>query len=350
MAAAGAQIVGDSEELAVMGITEVVRALPRIRRARGAIFDHLDSQRPDLVIPIDFPGFNGGLAGRAGRLGIPVYWIIAPQVWAWGGWRIGGYRRKIDRLATILPFEEDFFTRHGFDVYPMGHPLMEDYAGDFPFSESLNRREKVLNSRNEPLTVAVIPGSRQQELRELLAILKVTGQAMIGSLEQRDVRLLVSCAPGVDPRQLAEVFDKGCEISQIPLPELLPRADLALVCSGTASLEAALAGVPHELVYRTGSFNYFLAKRLLRTEFIGLSNLIMGKEIVRENLQEQAAPLPLARNLMRWMARPAERQTFYASVRRLRQMCGSTGVWDRAARDVLNFLAGRDAPSGRSGR
>ena len=334
------------DDLAVMGFTEVLKSLPSIKRARDRVFRHVAREKPDLVIPIDFPGFNGGLAGRARKLGVPVYWIIAPQVWAWGGWRIPGLRRKIDRLATILPFEEEFFTRHGFDVFPLGHPLMEDYSAGFPFTESHNRREKVLNSRTEPLTVAIIPGSRKQELKELLPILKVTGQALIGGLEQREIRLLVSCAPGVDPLSLGEVFDGGAEICAEPLPQLLPRADLALVCSGTASLEAALAGVPHELVYRTGTLNYHLARRLLRTEYIGLSNLIMGKELVRENLQEQAAPLPLARNLMRWLARPSERQSYHAGVGRLRQICGMPGVWRRAAGDILNFLELRDRASG----
>jgi lipid-A-disaccharide synthase len=306
LARAGAHLVGSGEELGVMGFTEVIRALPRIKRARNEIFRFLSENRPDLLIPIDFPGFNGGLAGHARKLGVPVYWLIAPQVWAWGRWRLPGYRRKIDRLGTILPFEEDFFASRGFDVFPLGHPLMDDYAGGFPFEESLNRREKVLHSRQEPLTVAIIPGSRKQELQALLSILKVTGQAMVGGLDQRDVRLLVSCAPGIDPQFLSQTFDTGAKISQEPLPEILPKADLALVCSGTASLEAALAGVPHELVYRTGTLNYLLAKPLLKTEYIGLSNLIMGREIIRENLQDQAAPLPLARNLLRWVARPTQ--------------------------------------------
>jgi lipid-A-disaccharide synthase len=338
MAAAGARVIRSSQDLAVMGLSEVVSSLPTILRARREVFSFLASEKPDLVIPIDFPGFNGELAGKAHRLGIPVYWLIAPQVWAWGQWRIPGLRRKIDRLGTILPFEEDFFGQAGFSVFAMGHPLMDEYSGDYPFEAGISRREASLADRRKPLVLGILPGSRRQELDQLLPVLKVTGQAVCSHLEGREVRLLVSAAPGVDPLQLTNVFETGAEISQLPLPELLERVDLALVCSGTASLEAALAGVPHELVYRTGALNYLVGKRLVKSPFIGLSNLIMNRAIVQEHLQEQAAPLPLARSLLRWVARPNERQSFYSDVRRLRQICGKPGVWSRTAADILTFM------------
>jgi lipid-A-disaccharide synthase len=345
LAAAGARIVRPANDLAIMGFSEVVSALPSVLRARREVFDFLRQEKPDLVIPIDFPGFNSGLAGKARSLGIPVYWLIAPQVWAWGGWRTDGFRKRIDRLGTILPFEEDFFSKLGFDVFPLGHPLMDDYGPDFPFEESVSRREKTLNSRQAPLVVGLIPGSRKQELDKLLPILKVTSQAVVGHLDGREIRYIVSAAPGIDPLELSQVFDAATEISQEPLPDVLARVDLALVCSGTASLEAALAGVPHELVYRTGAFNYLVGRRLVRTEHIGLSNLIMNRAIVREHLQDQAAPLPLARCLLRWMARPIERNAFYADVRRLRQLCGQPGAWSRAAEDITRFLDGRQGQS-----
>ncbi len=223
----------------------------------------------------------------------------------------------------------------------MGHPLMEDYGADYPFEESLARREHRYNDREGPLNIGILPGSRRQELAHLLPILKVTCQAVIGHLPDRELRFIISAAPGVDPLQISAVFDGNFTISEQPLPELMERLDLALVCSGTASLEAALAGVPHELVYRTGNVNAFIARRLVRTQHIGLSNLIMDRRIVREHFQEQASPLPLARNLLRWLARPAERQTFGGDVRRLRELCGENGVWNRAAREILD-LAGTE--------
>jgi lipid-A-disaccharide synthase len=339
MEQAGAEIVADSAELAVMGISEVVGTLPTLLRARRRIWRHLLDQEVDLVVPIDFPGFNGKLASKARKVGIPVFWLIAPQVWAWGAWRTPGFRRKIDRLGTILPFETDYFTERGFDVFPMGHPLMEDYGKDFAFEEDLSKREARLGNRDALLTIAILPGSRLQELKHLLPVLKVTSQAIVGHMEDRNVRFVVSLAPGVDPVVISSVFESGVEISDQRLPRLLADADLALVCSGTASLEAALAGVPHELVYRTGALNSFIGRRLVHTSHIGLSNIILGREMIREHLQDQASPLPLARNLLRWLARPAERQEFYGHVRRIRQMCGQQGVWNRTAGAILDLMS-----------
>jgi len=342
MAAAGAEIVADAEEVAVMGFSEIISALPAIMKVRRRLWDFISSEAVDLVVPIDFPGFNGKLASQCKSLGVPVFWLVAPQVWAWGSWRTGGFRKKVDRLGTILPFETKYFTQRGFDVFPMGHPLMEDYGDGFPFEDSLARREHRLNDREGPLTVGVLPGSRRQELDHLLPVLKVTCQAVMGHLPDRDLQFVVSAAPGVDPLQISSVFDGSFEISHEPLPALMARLDLALVCSGTASLEAALAGVPHELVYRTGALNAFIARRLVRTSHFGLSNLIMDRRIIREHFQEQASPLPLARNLLRWLARPTERQAFSGDVRRLREMCGQQGVWQRTASEIVNLAAGRE--------
>ncbi|MFH2053638.1 MAG: lipid-A-disaccharide synthase [bacterium] len=347
VAAAGAEIVASSEPLAVMGFTEVVQAWPEIRSARRSIDRFLKAEKVDLVIPLDFPGFNGWLAGRARSLGIPVFWLIAPQLWAWGGWRTRGFRGKIDRLGTILPFEADFFRQRGFDVFPMGHPLMDDYGGGFPFQESQTLRERNLHDRDKLLTIGLFPGSRRQELDHLLPTLKVTAQAVVGHLGNRPLKFLASVAPGIDPRLVRDAFEGQVETTREPVAKILPGCDLALVCSGTVSLEAALAGVPHELVYHTGAFNYFIARKLVRVPYIGLSNLLLDRPVVREHVQEGASPLPLARSLLRWIARPAEREVFYGDCRELRGKCGAPGVWRRTAAEILRFAGtGRNGAGG----
>jgi len=337
MVASGVEVVADSRQLAVMGFSEILSALPAILKIRRQIWSFLRASDVDLVVPIDFPGFNGKLASQAQRMGIPVFWLIAPQVWAWGSWRTAGFCRKVDRLGTILPFEASYFSDRGFDVFAMGHPLMEDYGGNFPFEEGLAIREHRLNDREGPLTIGIMPGSRKQELAHLLPVLKVTCQTMKSHLPGRKLNFVVSAAPGVDAAAIHKSFGEGYEVSDEVLPTLLKRVDLALVCSGTASLEAALAGVPHELVYRTGALNAFIARRLVRTPHIGLSNLIMNRRIVREHIQDEATPLPLARSLLRWLARPVERQTFYRDVHQLRDLCGGNGVWRKTAREILKL-------------
>ena len=345
LAAAGVELVGRSGDLAVMGIGEVFRALPALARARRRLERHL-ADGVDLFLPIDFPGFNGHLAAAAHRAGVPVFWLVAPQLWAWGRWRAASYRRRIDRLGTILPFETRFFRELGFAVEPLGHPLMDDYGAGFGFEAGVRRREDRLGRRDGPLVIGLLPGSRRQELDALLPVLKVTSQAITGHLSGRDVRFLVSLAPGVDRESVASRFKAAAEFTDEPLPALLPKLDLALVCSGTASLEAALAGVPHEIVYRTGALTAFVGRRLVRTPHIGLANLVLGREVVREHLQQDASPLPLARELLSWLARPADRQAYYGEVRRLRQLCGEPGAWERAAQAALGMLDERPPAAG----
>ncbi len=347
--AAGAELVHSSSELSVMGFAEVLRAWPAIRRARGALADFFQRETVDLVAPVDFPGFNGWVAGQAHKRAVPVFWLIAPQLWAWGRWRARGLWGKVDRLGTILPFEEKFFTERNFPVFPMGHPLSDSYGEGFPFMESHGRREAVLNDRNAPLTIGLIPGSRRQELRHLLPVLKVTGQALAGHLGDRPLKFVVSIAPGIDARSVAQALDSQVEISKAPLPEILPRLDLAIVCSGTASLEVALAGVPHEVVYRTGKLDYALARRLVKVRYIGLSNLILDRPVVREHVQDHAAPLPLARSLLRWISRPAERASFHADVLEIRHLCGPPGVWSRTAAAMLEMIDSRSVSSAADG-
>ena len=338
MEAAGAEIIQSFDDVSVMGFSEALGALPKILKIRKKLTSFMKAENIDLFVPVDFPGFNGGLADKARKLGIPVFWLVAPQHWAWGSWRTGSFRSKVSKLGTILPFEEEYFQSRGLDVFPMGHPLMEDYGGEFPFEKQLNHREKILSNRDTPLNIGIFPGSRHQELTHLLPVLKVTCQALIGHLESRPVKFLVSAAPGVDPIELAGVFSISAEIIQAPLQEILPKVEMAYVCSGTASLEVALAGVPHEVVYKTGAFNNWVGRKLIKSDHIGLSNIILGEDLVREHLQGDAAPLPLARGLLRWLARPSERQEFYHGVRRLRKMCGTPGVWNRTAQVALELM------------
>ncbi len=338
MKAAGVDLIQEYDEVSVMGFSEAIGALPKILKIRKNLVQFMESEKIDLFIPIDFPGFNGGLAGKAHQAKIPVFWLVAPQHWAWGSWRTSGFKKRISRLGTILPFEEKYFQSRGLDVYPMGHPLMEDYGGDFSFEKQVSNREKNLSHRSLPLTVGIFPGSRKQELQHLLPVFKVTCQALIGHLVDREVKFIVSAAPGVDPIELSEKFSIPADIVQAPLLDILPKLDMALVCSGTASLEVALAGVPHELVYKTGSFNHWLGKMLLQSDHIGLSNIILKDDLVREHLQADAAPMPLARDLLRWMARPAEREKFYKGARKLRNQCGKPGVWERTARTAFELM------------
>ena len=341
LAVAGAEVIESSHDIAVMGIAEVVRKLPRIWRVRRRLWRYLAETDIDLVVPIDFPGFNARLAGRAKRLGLPVFYLIPPQMWAWGRWRLAGFQRRVDRVGAILPFEAEFFGDRGLDVFSMGHPLMDDY-GAFAFEQRRAERELRFMDDSLPLTIAFIPGSRRQEVERLVPVMKVAALMAESWLEPRRIRFLLSAAPGIDPVWLHGLADGGMEIRDESLPLLLEQVDLALVCSGTASLETALAGVPHEIVYRAGWLNYAIARRLVKTSYMGLANLVLDDSLVREHTQGEVSPIPLASCLLRWLNAPAEREHFYRQARRLRTLLGEAGVWSRTAREILDFMGERD--------
>lgn len=337
LAQAGAELIASSEDIAVMGFGEVATHLAAILRARRRIWRHLRDGGVDLVVPIDFPGFNLRLAAQARRRGVRVFYIVPPQLWAWGAWRLRGMRRSVDLLGTILPFEPEWFASRGVPTVHLGHPLMEDYA-EFPFGASCREREDRLQDSRQPVTLGLLPGSRLQEIERLLPAMRIAAGVIQSWLGRRRVRLVVSKAPGRHGRRLSDLAGAEARISDEPLPLLLRRLDLALVCSGTASLEAALAGVPHVVAYRTSDLNYAVARRLVHVPYIGLSNLILERQLVPEHVQQDADPLHLAGSLLGFLNASGRRREYYRGCRELRRRCGGAGAWRRAARAGAEML------------
>jgi len=334
--AEGVELVARSDELAVMGFTDVAAVLPAILTARRIVRRRARADDVDLVVPVDFPGFNLDLAAYVRSRGKRVYFLVAPQLWAWGGWRLGKLRRAVDRLGTLLPFERGFFESRGVPCDSLGHPLMDDYPED---ADAAERRETRLRDQTQSVAVGLLPGSRRQELRNLAPLLARTLDELKKRRPERTFQAVVSVAPGVDEAWLDPLLATGCEVSRAPLPDLLPRLDLAVVCSGTASLEAALAGVPHALVYRTSSLNYAVARRLVKVDSIGLSNLISDRSMVREHVQGEARPGPVAADLASWLDLTSRRRRYAENVAVLRRRLGPPGFWERTARSILDLAA-----------
>lgn len=341
LVAAGADVVVDSAPIRVMGFGEVATHLRAILATRRAVWRHVATANVDLVVPIDFPGFNLRLAGHARRHGVPVFYAVPPQLWAWGSWRVRTLRRDVDRLGTILPFEPAWFGARGIATVHLGHPLMEDYA-EYPLEARRRAREARLDDPDTPLTLGLLPGSRRQEIESLVPGLLVASRMVQSWLGRRRVKTLVSRAPGVDGRRLVDLVGDGAEVTDAPLPDLFGRLDVALVCSGTASLEAALAGVPHAVAYRTSGLNYAIARRVVKVPYIGLANLILDRELVQEHVQDDADPTHLANSLLSLLNTPGVRDEFHRGCGELRQRCGGAGVWRRAARSALACLDQRE--------
>jgi len=282
MAAAGVELLADPEKLAVMGFIEVVGQLPFFWRLLRKLGSELSARSVDLVLPIDYPGFNLRLAEVAKGRGIPVLYYIAPQVWAWNRKRIYKFAAFTDRVALILPFEEDLFRRAGVDATFVGHPLL-----DLPSPGSRRALCRELNLEEARPLLALFPGSRAQEVKRHLAIFIETA-----------IRLQ-AYHPALQPVVAVSETVPARLYRGIPFPrtknsrDLLWHAHAALVKSGTTTLEAALCATPMAIAYRTHPLTYLVAKRLVDVDHIGLVNLIADQRLVPEFIQSEATPAAL---------------------------------------------------------
>ncbi|MCP4145779.1 MAG: lipid-A-disaccharide synthase [bacterium] len=331
----GANRIVDYHEISVMGFSAVIQSLPQILQARSQIKKFISDNEIDLFIPVDFPGFNGSLAKHARKNGIPVYSVVAPQLWAWGAWRVGALRKSVDRLLALLPFEKKFFADKNIPVVHLGHPLVDVYDSELLHGIRKNR-EFNLKQKAE-LKIGFLPGSRKQEIKLLLPMFIDICEQIKAMNPDCKHEFEISCAADyLIP--LFESLPDYLRISQQPINEFISNLDYAVVCSGTASLEVALAGLGHSITYKTSPFNYWLGSKLVRSEYIGLTNLVMDKKIVAEFVQDEARADVVVDEFTNWMQDSAKRSKFDSDIDQLHNKLGVPRFWQRVANDIVQFL------------
>ncbi len=333
MQAQGVEPIAAFDRLAVMGFAEVLRHLPffigLMRRATRT----LRQEAVDLVIPIDYPGFNLRLAARAQKRGIPVLYYIAPQVWAWHRGRAARMASLADRLAVILPFEEEVFEEYGADVTFVGHPLVD---GQDPVSDRAAFCD-ALGLDPDRRILAVFPGSRAQEIQRHLAPFTEAARRVVQA--RWHIQPVVA--------RSTDVPDAAYEDIKFPVTgdghSLLAHAHAALVKSGTTTLETALAGVPMVIAYRTHPLTFWLARRLVDVDHIGLANLVAGGRIAPELLQDEATPRALADALLPLIDEGPARRTALEGVQRVQEALepeGGATAAERVAALAAELLEG----------
>jgi lipid-A-disaccharide synthase len=330
---AGMRTLVDTAAIAGMGLFEARDKLKALVRTYRQLTSILRTEPPDVLVLIDFPEFNLRLAKIAKRVGVRVFYYISPQVWAWRKRRVYTIARRVDRLAAVFPFEPAFYTAHGCAVDFVGHPLVDRVQPTRSRAETLQRYGLDPTRR----TVALLPGSRAQEVRYLLEPL-LGATALLGNSYQF-VLAVASTLNATDLR--AQVEQYRVPLVQGDTYNLLHAADLALVASGTATLETALLERPMVIVYRLAPLTYALARLIVRVPFIGMPNLIAERRVVPELIQREVTPVRIAAEARQLLENPQAYRLTQEGLREVRRRLGPGGAAERAARLVLDMLAGK---------
>ena len=355
MQAAGATLVKDYRDLAFMGFTEVIKNLPTIFRNLAFCKKDILQYRPDVLILIDYPGFNLRIAKWARQQGLKIVYYISPQIWAWKENRVHSIKKNVDKMLVILPFEKDFYKKWNYDVTYVGHPLVE-VIEDFKMGKD-NSQMLMVNGEtnaaitNEPMTIdlltneqfknykpkiiALLPGSRRQEILKKLPIMLQVAKHFL------TYKFVVAKAPGLPDEFYNELLKPYSNVDAVANKtyELLSQAHAALVTSGTATLETALFAVPEIICYKGNSISYEIAKRLIKIKYIGLVNLIMDKPVVKELIQDELTEENLVAELTLLLTDENKKQQLakdYASLKTLLSAGGHASY--NAAKSVYDFV------------
>jgi lipid-A-disaccharide synthase len=329
MASAGVELFERTDGLAVMGFVEVLRTIPRHAALLRALRRRLESGSVACLVTIDYPGFNMRLAAAARAAGVPVLYYITPQVWAWGADRLPKMARLLTRAAVILPFEEPLLRGHGIDASFVGHPLL-DRIRDLPTREDARR---LLDVPPDGPLLAMFPGSRQQEVDRLLD--DFVAAARLLERRVRRLSVVVAGAPGMrlDPDRCPYPVVHASSLA------VLRAADAALCKSGTTTLEAAVAGCPLVVAYRTSVWTHAIARRVVKIEHIGLVNVVAGREVAREFVQSAVTPGALAEALEPLLVPgSAKRARVVQHLADVADRLGSPGAAERVARMVSDLV------------
>lgn len=332
----GMEILVDAREMAVLGFWEVLKRYRFLRGVFNRMVAVARERRPDAVLLVDYPGFNLRFAKAMKQLGIRVIYYVCPQVWAWHRSRIPQMARIIDRLLVIFPFEVDVFSGTGLKVDYVGHPLVDEARHE------RNRTAVELPWTGQP-RLAMLPGSRRQEIERLLPVMAQV--ALLLKERQPSLAVIVAAAsPEMADmiRRLLAIQPGGATKFEVVVGstrQILRQATAALVKSGTSTLEAALMGCPMIVVYRTAAMTYQLGRRLVRVPYLGMANLILGREAFREYLQDAAQPQALADGIAPLLSETPERAASVAATAEVVRALGDGGAAKRAAQLVWEELS-----------
>lgn len=334
MEAAGAALVKHYRDLAFMGFIEVVKNLNTILKNISFCKKDILSYKPDVLVLIDYPGFNLRIAKWAHQQNIKVAYYISPQVWAWKEGRVKMMKQCIDRMIVILPFEKEYFKKKwNWDVDYVGHPLMEEIERKKTAGTTLQIKDVAGNIATKPI-IALLPGSRRQEIEKKLPVMLAAGKKF------PQYQLAVAQAPAVEVEFYQQFIKDDLNVSIVnnQTYDLLMQSSAALVTSGTATLETALFEVPEVVCYKGSEISYQIAKRVINIKYISLVNLIMDKEVVKELIQQQMNEENILRELDALLHHPEKIARIKKDYKDLKQLLTGKGSASAKAANIIAQL------------
>lgn len=331
---AGVRIVYDIKNLGVIGLVEIVKSLPKFFKLRTYLKHIMMKERPDVLVCIDYPGFNMKLAEVAHQLGIPVLYYIAPTIWAWHSSRGKTIKKYVTKVASIFPFEAEAYAKYNCDVEFVGHPLVDIVHPTMSVDESMT----YFNARAEAKRVLLMPGSRKQEVLSLLDVMLESGEKLLQSHE--DVQFFLPRAHTIDRFEL-ETFIKErrvpVTITEDHTYDLMQICDVCLAASGTATLETAMMELPTILLYKVSPITYGIGKMVVNLSHVGLPNIIAGKEVIPELLQSDVSADNIVEHMLPLLDDLKENEHMRQELRTVRDKLGEPGAVKRVAELIYSL-------------
>ena len=342
MRQAGVETTADSHQFAMVGITEIVSGMPRAYRAFRALLAEVDRRRPQLAVLIDSPSLNLRLAKRLKQRSIPVIYFISPQLWAWKKWRMRHVRQRVDKMLCIFDFEERIYRKAGVPAEYVGHPLAEMMER----RTRLSRAAFFLNAGLDPTTstVALLPGSREIEVAYNLPTMLDAAHRLTSRRAGKGIQFVLALAPAPDAERLETkmLAEYAGKVTVRALThstyDTLEHSDVAVVASGTATVEAALLQCPMIVVYRVAPFTAFFARFMIDVRFYSMVNLLAGKLVVKELIQSDFTAQAVADEVERLLDHPEERRKMVEELAAIGSHLGGRGAIRRAADAIVKFL------------
>lgn len=331
---AGVRIVYDIKNLGVIGLVEIVKSLPKFFKLRTYLKRIMMKERPDVLVCIDYPGFNMKLAEVAHQLGIPVLYYIAPTIWAWHSSRGKTIKKYVTKVASIFPFEAEAYSKYNCDVEFVGHPLVDIVHPTMSVDESMT----YFNARAEAKRVLLMPGSRKQEVLSLLDVMLESGEKLLQSHE--DVQFFLPRAHTIDRFEL-ETFIKErrvpVTITEDHTYDLMQICDVCLAASGTATLETAMMELPTILLYKVSPITYGIGKMVVNLSHVGLPNIIAGKEVIPELLQSDVSADNIVEYMLPLLDDLKENEHMRQELRTVRDKLGEPGAVKRVVELIYSL-------------